>query len=88
MERLQWTQAEIKTYANRTHGPDGTLFFDPAITKQLTVEAPGRLLDMGCGTGFWSLTAARLGWNVDAFDIADEMVARTRQAVSSEELWL
>lgn len=86
MQNLKWTHTEVETYANRTHGPDGSLFFDPEIAQRLVTVSGGSLLDVGCGTGFWSVAAARSGWFVSAVDISEEMVRRTSTAAASAGL--
>lgn len=43
-------------------------------------EGRGRpALDAGCGSGFNSVTLARLGWDVSAFDITEEMSEQARR---------
>lgn len=56
---------------SRTHGlPEpGTGMHKGAIFRALlAIMKPGRLLDLGAGKGNFSLTAARLGWEVTAVD--------------------
>ena len=42
-----------------------------------------RILDIGCGPGFFSLLLARLGHEVTAFDYAEEMLARAAENAKS-----
>lgn len=45
-----------------------------------------RVLDVGAGTGFLSLAAARLGCQVTALDISSAMLERLREAAARENL--
>jgi SAM-dependent methyltransferase len=43
-------------------------------------ETPyGRALDLGCGTGFWSVRLAQRGWEVTGVDIVRKAVRTARQ---------
>jgi SAM-dependent methyltransferase len=43
-------------------------------------EAPyGRALDLGCGTGFWSVSLAQRGWEVTGIDIVLKAVRTARK---------
>ncbi|MGE0040430.1 MAG: class I SAM-dependent methyltransferase [Vicinamibacterales bacterium] len=43
-------------------------------------EAPyGRALDLGCGTGFWSVRLARRGWDVTAIDVVPRALRTARE---------
>jgi SAM-dependent methyltransferase len=53
---------------------------------RLLPPAPSRVLDVGAGTGFLSLTAARLGHRVVAVDLSSEMLGRLRETALSEGL--
>jgi SAM-dependent methyltransferase len=51
------------------------------------LPAPGsRVLDAGAGTGFLSLSAARLGHRVTALDLSAGMLARLREVAAGEGL--
>jgi SAM-dependent methyltransferase len=39
----------------------------------------GRTLDLGCGTGFWSVRLAQHGWNVTGIDIVPRAVRAARE---------
>ena len=39
---------------------------------------PARVLDLGCGPGFFSILFAEMGCKVDAIDASDEMLTRAR----------
>jgi SAM-dependent methyltransferase len=42
----------------------------------------GRALDLGCGTGFWSVRLAQRGWNVTGVDIVPKAVRAARKRAS------
>ena len=37
-------------------------------------EGGGRLLDVGCGPGLFSIAAAKLGWSVTGIDLSQRML--------------
>ena len=44
------------------------------------LEPPyGRTLDLGCGTGFWSVRLAQRGWDVTGIDIVSRAVRAARE---------
>ncbi|MGA7614734.1 MAG: methyltransferase domain-containing protein [Thermoanaerobaculia bacterium] len=43
----------------------------------------GRALDLGCGTGFWSVRLARRGWDVTGVDIVPKAVRSARERARS-----
>src|ERR1051326_252872 len=46
---------------------------------RLLPGARGRLLDVGCGTGRYSVALAELGWTVTGVDISEDMLRRARE---------
>lgn len=50
------------------------------------VPAPGRLLDIGCGTGLDAQHFAQTGYRVLATDWSPQMVARTQQRAAANQL--
>lgn len=48
------------------------------LEQSLTSTKPGKMLDIGCNRGFFSVLAARLGWSVVAID---------QDAVVLDDLW-
>jgi len=45
-------------------------------------EPRGRALDLGCGTGFWSVRLAQHGWSVTGIDIVPKAVHTARKRAS------
>ena len=88
--RAYW-DADAATYDDSVdHGLDAAspalrAAWNAAIDRFL--PAPGsRVLDAGAGTGFLSLSAARLGHRVTALDLSAGMLARLREAAARERL--
>jgi len=80
-ENLDSVEATIH---KRTH-PEKLAFFFPATKEYLKREVLGkRVLDIGCGTGYWSSQAAQFGAkSVDGFDISEEIVQLAKKVTSS-----
>ncbi|MDQ3886342.1 MAG: methyltransferase domain-containing protein, partial [Actinomycetota bacterium] len=53
---------------------------------RLMPAPPARILDVGAGTGFLSLIAARLGHRVTAVDLSAEMLNRLQVKAAAEGL--
>jgi SAM-dependent methyltransferase len=55
--------------------------FEPShalLLKQLKGVAPGRALDIGCGTGQFAARLANRGWEVFALDLCESMAIQAR----------
>ena len=80
----RYGDAKVKVFANDRYGTIGSAFLDNAITRDLKKLVPGkRVLDIGCGAGHWSYTAAQFGAKtVAGFDIQEEFVELAKQTTS------
>lgn len=56
------------------------------VLLRLLPAPPARVLDVGAGTGFLTLLAARLGYHVTAVDLSEGMLARLRAKTAPEGL--
>ena len=88
--RAYW-DADADTYDDSVdHGLDAAspalrAAWNAAIDRFLPAQG-SRVLDAGAGTGFLSLSAARLGHRVTALDLSAGMLARLREAAARERL--
>ena len=57
-----------------------------AALARLLPPPPAKVLDAGAGTGFLSLAAARLGYQVTAIDLSPGMLAQLRSSAAREGL--
>jgi SAM-dependent methyltransferase len=47
---------------------------------------PGKMLDLGCGTGLHAIEFARRGWNVAGVDLSEEMIAKAKRRTAEAGL--
>jgi SAM-dependent methyltransferase len=86
-----WWDADAPTYDDSTdHGwaaasPALRAAWNAALHRLLPAGG-GRVLDVGAGTGFLSLAAARLGHRVTALDLSGGMLERLREGAAREGL--
>lgn len=59
-------------------------FFYDAVFQTHGVNAGGKLLEAGCGTGQVAVRLARLGWHVSGLDCEQEMLSFFEDAAASE----
>jgi SAM-dependent methyltransferase len=86
--RRYW-DADAATYDHaESHGLSGSaeLAAWNAALERVLPEAPARVLDVGAGTGFLSILAARLGHEVTALDVSPGMLARLTAKAEAEGL--
>jgi SAM-dependent methyltransferase len=90
-EIRDWWDADAATYDDSTdHGwaaasPALRAAWNAALHRLLPAGG-GRVLDVGAGTGFLSLAAARLGHRVTALDLSGGMLERLREGAALEGL--
>jgi SAM-dependent methyltransferase len=88
--RAYW-DADAATYDHSSdHGPGSPAQRAAwnAALHRLLPAAPSRVLDVGAGTGFLSLAAARLGHRATGLDLSAGMLDRLREAAAGEGLEL
>jgi SAM-dependent methyltransferase len=86
--RTYW-DADAASYDDVTnHAPTsaGEVAAWSTVLARLLPPSPARILDCGAGTGFLSLTAARLGHKVTAVDVSGAMLDHLRRKADAEGL--
>ena len=68
----------IYRYLRQARLPWDTGISPPELHAHIAAHAPGRALDLGCGTGTNVLTLAQHGWDVVGVDFAVKAIAQAR----------
>lgn len=86
--RRYWDEDAATYDLSREHGAwsAGERAAWAGVLAHLLPPPGARVLDVGAGTGFVSLAAARLGYAVTALDISAGMLGKLRQAAVAEGL--
>lgn len=88
-EIQQFWDADAGTYdRSASHHPSTALARAAwaRTLERLLPPAPAKVLDVGSGTGFLTLLAARLGHQVTALDLSAQMLDRLRAKAAAEDL--
>ena len=82
-ERSPW---KFRWLYRRGKTPWDTQITPPEVIEFIERNAPGRALDLGCGTGTNALTLARRGWQVTGVDFAPEAIQAARRKLAQAGL--
>src|SRR6202789_976544 len=90
--QLRETQEAFDSVAADYDGPRGNNALIQDMRGEMwhwldaTFASPGRLIDLGCGTGLDAIRMAQLGHHVTATDWSPQMALRTRDRALREHL--
>lgn len=70
----------------RRDTPWDTRITPPEVMDFIDQTAPGRALDLGCGTGTNVITLTRHGWQVTGVDFSPKAIAAARRKVIQEAI--
>lgn len=76
---FQFKQAQKQGWAHFSPLEAVTIPQAPRLLRHARVRAGDRVLDIGCGTGVVSITAARLGAHATGLDLTPELLQRARE---------
>lgn len=61
--------------------------FQPRFSQISKIKNPGRILDIGCASGFLLEIAKKQGWQVFGVDTSPEMVRKSRQLLKTSHIF-
>lgn len=79
-----WWSFQWRYWRGQT--PWDTNITPPEVQKYLDRAAPGRALDLGCGTGTNAVAMAKYGWQVVGIDFAPKAIRGARRKALQENL--
>jgi 2-polyprenyl-3-methyl-5-hydroxy-6-metoxy-1,4-benzoquinol methylase len=80
----QWWSFQFRYLRGRT--PWDTRITPPEVMAFLETAAPGRAIDLGCGTGTNAITMARQGWRVTGIDFVAQAIWTAVRKARKEKL--
>jgi ubiquinone/menaquinone biosynthesis C-methylase UbiE len=76
---MSWLRQVFFNFYYYLHPPWDTGISPPELFAYMENHAPGRALDLGCGTGTNAITLAKHGWEVTGIDFANRAIRIARQ---------
>jgi len=84
---MQQTQEQITAFYDAFYEGEGFSYYSPAVTRRALsalcsragVPAGGRILDVGCATGYYAAAFASLGYPVTGIDISRTAISRAKK---------
>jgi SAM-dependent methyltransferase len=73
-------------YLRQAKPPWDTGISPPELHAFIAAHAPGRALDLGCGTGTNVITLAQHGWDVVGIDFAVKAIAQARRKLRQADV--
>ncbi len=87
-ERIPIPKHKLRTAAFRLDPATHDIILGPYIRKllEIVIPEPGRIIDIGCGSGWLSLELARCGMNVTGYDISEPRLETARRFAEESRL--
>lgn len=83
-EQIEYYRARAEEYDRLISGV--VAVFEPAITLLTQLGKFKQVLELACGTGFWTQTLLQIGEHVTAADAAPEMLQIAREHLGDERI--
>lgn len=84
--KIQWNRPEVRAPGTSRYGTAGEIKAWKSFFSNEMGDRKLRILDVGTGTGFLSLSLAELGHDVSGIDIADGMIAVAKKMAEERGL--